>query len=339
MDSKKWFRLFASCQIVPGKYSSAVYDLDRSAIYELPNHLLEVLQQTETVPVDDMEAVFGHEQASQIHTFLDKFVDKEIAFYTTEPERFPSIDFTWEMPRFITNAVIETDGTHAFDYHQLLYQLDQLLCQALQLRVLHVPSKEELTTMLLDNIAAAQLNYIELLLPFDETISLQDLQAIMDQQPRLRRIFIYAATADEILLNESDRFGRKIISFQKDIRIDPFEKIRPDRFSPNIISYPEALHHNIGLNRKVCINSKGEIKNYLSHTASFGNINNVRLDTVIQQEIFQEKWFLSNDKIEICKDCKYRYACVSNSDIREEAGKYYKVDMCSFNQQDNTWYK
>jgi len=51
----------------------------------------------------------------------------------------------------------------------------------------------------------------------------------------------------------------------------------------------------------------------------------------------QEKRFISNDIIEKCKDCQYRYMCLSNSDIEEKAGKFHKINSCTFNPYENKW--
>jgi radical SAM protein with 4Fe4S-binding SPASM domain len=212
-----------------------------------------------------------------------------------------------------------------------------LLCQALQIRILFAPGKEVLFPMLHTALLNTQIISVELLAPFDTGLTVDEWDELMLKEPRIRKVLLYGGPADEILINDGDRFGRKMISFQKDIRKDTNEKISRDRFAPNLSSFTEALVFNAGLNRKVTIDKDGEIRNYLSHAVSYGNINTQSLAAVVHTPAFREKWSLSNDKIEHCKDCKYRYACVSNSDILEIDGRYYKKDMCTFNQLENTW--
>lgn len=332
----EWFRFFASCRIVAGQHSSAIYDLDRSVIYDLPNAFLDILREATSTPVGQLPEVYGETRYPQIKQFMDKFVEKEIAFYTTEPERFPDIDLSWEMPRHITNAILELDDTDSYSFSAVIAQLNELSCQAIQIRLLRCFSTAQITEVILKALSGTQISYCEIMAPAGETDATQWV-SLMDLQPRLRRVFVYAATADAILYNDNDRFGRKVVAFKKDIRQETREKIRPERFSPNIISFTEAQSHNLGLNRKVAIDSNGNIRNYISHARSFGHANEQKLETVINLPAFREKWLLSNDQIEDCKNCQYRYACVSNSDIRQENNKYYKTDMCTFNQQENTW--
>lgn len=332
----EWFRFFASCRIVAGQHSSAIYDLERSAIYDLPNAFLDILREVELIPLEQLPAMYDETRYRQIKQFMDKFVEKEIAFYTTEPERFPDIDLSWEMPRHITNAILEVDDPGSYPFATTVAQLNELSCQAIQIRLLRYFSPAQMTDEILKALAGTQISYCEIMAPTGDIPVAQWID-LMDMQPRLRRVFVYAAAEDAVLYNDNDRFGRKIVAFRKDIRQDTNEKIRPERFSPNIISFTEAQSHNLGLNRKVAIDSLGNIRNYISHTHSFGHVNEQKLEMVINQPAFREKWFLSNDQIEDCKNCQYRYTCVSNSDIRQENDKYYKTDMCTFNQQENTW--
>jgi len=148
---------------------------------------------------------------------------------------------------------------------------------------------------------------------------------------------IYGAPNDTIIQPENVLTNKKIIHFKKDIRIDPKEMIKVERFGTNIESFTEAQRHNLGLNRKVCIDRNGEIKNYLSHNTSFGNIKKDKIKDVILKSEFQKKWLITNDRIETCNTCQYRYACVSNSDIKKENNKYYKIDTCNFDPSSNNW--
>ncbi|MBW8687985.1 grasp-with-spasm system SPASM domain peptide maturase [Chitinophaga rhizophila] len=332
----EWFRFFASCRIVAGKYSSAIYDLDRSVIYDLPNAFLEVIREVEVMPLEQMPEKYGPARYQQIKQFLDKFVEKELAFYTTSPECFPDIDLTWEKPWHITNAVLELDDTASYSFDSVIKQLNELGCQAIQVRLGCNFSTSQATEQILKALASTQINFCELMTPHND-ITAAEWISLMDLQPRLRRVYVYAAPDDAVLYNDNERYGRKIVSFKKDIRRENKEKIRLERFSPNILSFTEAQSHNLGLNRKVAIDSQGYIRNYISHPATFGHVNEHLLADVTTQPAFREKWFLPNDWIEGCKDCQYRYTCVSNSDIRKENDKYYKTEMCTFNQQDNTW--
>lgn len=71
----------------------------------------------------------------------------------------------------------------------------------------------------------------------------------------------------------------------------------------------------------------------MAFSKSFGNFKHRSL----KDSNFKKLWYIYNDKIEKCKDCQFRYQCVSNSDIKEENGKYYKVDTCDYDPYQNIW--
>jgi hypothetical protein len=160
---------------------------------------------------------------------------------------------------------------------------------------------------------------------------------LANQEPRISRFLIYAAREDRIVSSDDVRYDKLIIYRTKNIRIDFREIISPDRFTINMDVFSEAKSFNAGLNRKVCIDKDGNIKNYLDHEKVFGNTNTSPIRDVIAGKEFRVNWNISNDQIEICRECQYRYCCISNSDIVMKEEKYFKKNMCSFNPADNLW--
>src|SRR5690606_8369796 len=108
---------------------------------------------------------------------------------------------------------------------------------------------------------------------------------------------------------------RKLIFTEAILAKDSKEIYSLKHFTISYSMYYESLHYNAGLNRKVCVDSDGNIKNYVQHKKSYGNVNTHTLEEVIDNEEFKKKYDYKNDLIEKCKDCQYRYMCISNSDI------------------------
>lgn len=101
--------------------------------------------------------------------------------------------------------------------------------------------------------------------------------------------------------------------------------------------WAKTLEFNVGLNRKLTIDSRGKVKNFFSHQTVFGDVRENSLHDVLSKDEFQAKWRITNDMIEKCKDCQYRYMCLSNSDIVQKNNKYYKLNSCDFNPYKNKW--
>lgn len=150
-------------------------------------------------------------------------------------------------------------------------------------------------------------------------------------------IVVYKVTKDNVWIADpgAGKFKLPRKEFEKhwlsdqDKAINWDEQVDLDYFTTNLISYVEAKQFNIGLNRKVCLNKYGEVKNYLTHIESFGNILEDNLMEIIEKPSFQQKWKVSNDLIEHCNICEFRYCCLSNSDLKHKDNKWYKLNYCN----------
>lgn len=329
-NKKVWFKLFACCVVVEGVSGSVIYDLQRNTFYNLPNDFLHIIYDSKKYDISTLTSQYGVE----IEGFFKQFADAEIGFYTEQPGDYPDIDCTWWSPYNITNSIIEYDSQEKFEFSKAVQQLNDLACKAVQIRLLSTFNVSKIK-QLISFFQASRIRHIELLIPFsDESEYYNELFDLMKLEPRLNRILVFAGPEDKII-KKGNILNKVIIQFKKNIRSDKSEIFKIERFNINTELYSEARNFNLGLNRKVCIDLNGEIKNYLSHDLSFGNINEVPIQEIIEKEAFQTKWKITNDQIEICKDCQYRYACVNNSDIRRDGDKLYKINYCNFDPYTN----
>lgn len=329
-NKKVWFKLFACCVVVEGVSGSVIYDLQRNTFYNLPNDFLHIIYDSKKYDISTLTSQYGVE----IEGFFKQFADAEIGFYTEQPGDYPDIDCTWWSPYNITNSIIEYDSQEKFEFSKAVQQLNDLACMAVQIRLLSTFNVSKIK-QLISFFQASRIRHIELLIPFsDESEYYNELFDLMKLEPRLNRILVFAGPEDKII-KKGNILNKVIIQFKKNIRSDKSEIFKIERFNINTELYSEARNFNLGLNRKVCIDLNGEIKNYLSHDLSFGNINEVPIQEIIEKEAFQTKWKITNDQIEICKDCQYRYACVNNSDIRRDGDKLYKINYCNFDPYTN----
>lgn len=330
-----YFNLFSTCVLIEGYSVSLIYDLDRMEKYEVPKHVGELLNLSKRKPIAELCEEL-EETEENIKEFFSQFVHSELGFFTTSPDRFPEIEFVYESPFKITNAILEIDSIFSYNVQDVLAELNVLGCRAIQF-FYRCQLKDANPAIFLDHVCDSRINQVEFLIPFANDMQESDYWELAANEPRISRFLIYAAPEDRVVVSNNAQFDKLIIYRQKDIRNDPEEIISPDRFTINIEVFAEAQSHNLGLNQKVCIDKNGNIKNYLAHEKIFANTNNTTIQSIIENPEFQINWNISNDKIEICKECQYRYCCVSNSDIIFERGKYYKKNMCGFDPFKNLW--
>lgn len=330
----KYFRLFSSCQLVKGATAGLLIDLDRYSLFEIPLAYLDFITEAQNDPIETVKQKHGEGFLS----FMQQFIDAELAFLTSEPQAFPPIDLDWKSPYRISNAVLQIANLENYNISDAIQQLLALDCQAFQLRFEQKVSMTELNSVL-KNFEQSRAKMVELFIPNKAAAScIDDMRKLLKSEHRVGMICLYAANEDRLIRDENLFYDRRIVISQKDIReYANNEQISLERMIKNLLVFCEAQKHNIGLNRKVSIDGAGEIKNFLSHNKSYGNVNDTALKDVVLSKEFKEKWFISNDQIAKCKDCQYRYSCVNNSDIEKIDDLYRRTTDCGFDPYSNTW--
>lgn len=68
------------------------------------------------------------------------------------------------------------------------------------------------------------------------------------------------------------------------------------------------------------------------------NIRNYSLEELLDKYIIPSFWSISKDKIEVCKDCEYRYVCKDCRPINKEGNnKLSKGSFCNYNPYTGVW--
>src|SRR5215203_7566397 len=128
------FQLHANCLPVKGARRSTICDLQRQRMRLIPNDLFYILTDLAGLPTSEIKLRFNGNCDEVIDDYFAMLENEAYGFWCDEPERFPKLDLTWERPEKITNAIIDIDRTSKHDYASLLSQLDELGCQAIQVR-------------------------------------------------------------------------------------------------------------------------------------------------------------------------------------------------------------
>jgi SPASM domain peptide maturase of grasp-with-spasm system len=325
------FKLFSSCILVRGAKTSLIYDTERNEFYDIPNQYIPVLNATEKNNLQELEEKYGKE----IFKFLNQFIEKEIGFYTSDPELFTNIDLDWASPYKVNNAIIEVSEKSQYSLSKAIKELNDLGTIGYQIRcldMLEVKKVRDILNLLEDSRAL----YIDLIYPYSVNVDYTKFLEDIKDCSRLISIKIFGSPEDKIL-DKSLKKAPVLRFCQKNILQNEDEIIAPKYFVTDISFFAEAQKYNLGLNRKVSITKDGEIKNYPNHNLSFGKVDSDTIEKIIETDGFKKTWKISNDQIEICKDCQYRYACVSNSEIITRNKKIYKLTKCNFDPYNNRW--
>lgn len=324
MNNKhQFFKIFTDCIPIKGLNSSLIYDLNKNCFYQMENSFLEVLNFADGKLINDIITKYSEE----VMYFLNSLVENNIAFYTSSPEEFPSMTFEYSDPSIIINSILEIGNLTNFDILDTMKQLIDLNCKSI---TIIITSNDKVIDSYLSSIISvtdkSSIKNIDLILDYKYFNFCRE--KLLKQTSRIGRILFYNNLSAQV--NEIVR-DTKLLSTSLD-EISYTEIINPQEFTTNPKLFSESLLYNIGLNRSVTIDKNGYIKNHITHKRTFGHINECNLSEIIGLSEFQKSWKISNDNIEGCKLCKFRYCCFSNSEIHFKNGKHIKNNDCEIYQ-------
>lgn len=333
IDYNKFFKLYANCVPVRGYRESVVMDLQRSGFLIISNLLFDVLKTNqESISIGQLKKKYLGKYDQGIDNYIKYFMNEEMGFCTEEPEKFPNLVTHFYQPFKIVSSVINFKIKGTYSLEKILIQLITLDTQLIQLRIFDNIDLESLLEIIAV-IKKSRIKIFEIFLK-ENQFSLNDLFKLTKTDGRVE-IVVYSSSSDEpkkeILLENRVHF------IKEKIRPNSKEKFNEKIFVSNIPFYVESLSYNVGLNRKICVDLDGSIKNFVNHKLVFGNVNNVSLNEILDNDEFKWKWLINNDLIEKCKDCQFRYMCLNNSDIVKKGKKYYRLDNCGFDPYQNKW--
>jgi SPASM domain peptide maturase of grasp-with-spasm system len=339
LNPNNYIRFFGGVELVRGASSSMVYDLHREGLYPIPTLLYDVFVQFREKTIQEVKDHFNGEYNEGIDLYLNEFLDLELLFETSEKDTFPPVEYDdWDYPLRVTNAVIELPKRGAYDLYEVLRELDELGCAHLQLRLIE-PDGYSFSYLeeVVESLKTSRIKIIELIVPASLFEDREKLILFFNVNLRLSRVSFHSASENKVMENENPLSKGRVVFLKEQLTYSQSDIVTDNTMFYNIHFFAEALEHNVALNRKICVDKDGRIKNYLSHERSFGSVNEISLDAVLKDETFKEKWLISNDQIEKCKDCQFRYACLFNSDIEKRGDQFFKIENCGFDPYTNEW--
>lgn len=321
MNKNKYLRVFTDCYLVDGDNGYLIYDLSRQKLLSISQAAYNILKEIDGKSIESIISKLGND----IVKIIDYFLIEEVCFLTDSPASFPKISEDVYIENECYSAILEIGASTNYDYIKVINELNQLGCQML---MLSIKSDSNITSEEILNIFNATtdsfLRCIDVVVPssFENIFSMD----FLNQNIRISSVTYLGLEKGEVPENKTDVLIKRI----EDEELNWTEKIIPTNFTFTLKSFMESKKYNIALNRKICIDEFGFIRNYINHQEYFGNLSDttVSINKVFRSTDFQKKWGISNDLIEKCRSCKFRYCCFSNTDLNYSNEKWYKVNSC-----------
>lgn len=334
MEMNKPFCLYANCIPVKGASRSVICDLQRNQIKLIPNDLFEILDKYEKLTIYEVKKNYQNKYDETIDEYFDFLLENEFIFFTDIPDSFPKLSHKWDDPSEITNAIIDFNNDSNYDIKKAINQLDKLNCKHIEIRFFDNVSKEYISAILkyIEDIKSTILS-VDIILPFN--FEIEKIESLLNQYIRLSSLKFFNAPKNKFITPTKDKRGYIVYTKEKIQNESHCGIISKNFFVINIPTYTEGKNHNTCLNRKVGIDTKGNIKNCPSMNVSYGNISQIEIKEAIKKAGFKDFWNITKDEIETCKICEFRYVCTDcRAFVKNTLDKPVK---CGYDPYTNKW--
>ena len=343
----KYVHVQADCIPVKGAKNAAIYDTTRGDIISFPSSYFEVLGLFKNEKLGGLlDQIETEEEKGYFMDFMEFLITNEFIIFLDDPSMFPAINDDWDAPCMIQNAIIDVDEIF-HDFDKIFQELDALGCEFVQLRSFSNLLKMQDLEGILSLSYHKSIRGLELLLKYDPAIEEGQYVKFLENQPIIADLTIHSSPVEKETIADFgyqgplNSFIEKKIYFITDVISSHHHCgiIAPENFSAvSVNSFFENKRHNGCLNRKVSVDTLGEIKNCPSMDVSFGNIKENSLNDVVSNINFNGKWEITKDQIETCKDCEFRYSCTDcRAYIETPKNVYSKPLKCGYDPYTGEW--
>lgn len=334
----KYVYIYADIFFTKGYSRTMMCDFKKGMWQFIPNEYYELVQLFKKYTIDQIESEKRMEP-DKMYTFIEFLLTHNCAQLVDDIHLFPDLELKWYSPHFIENAIIDIDDRSDHDYLKIAGELQTLYCKNIQFRCFAGKELSEISH-LISLFKGRDFESIDFILKYSPSIREEDYLSLASATPsvsfiihsapktaffesRLKEIYPVVGYVQytEQIITSADCCGI----------INPANFVFP-RFPRDFI---EGMVRNRCLNAKISVSASGEIKNCPSMKMAYGNIRTDSLIEVYRNKNFRKYWFITKDKIAVCKDCEYRYVC---PDCRAFVkNKFGKPDKCPYDPYRATW--
>ncbi|MDN3692146.1 hypothetical protein QWZ06_07665 [Chryseobacterium tructae] len=312
-----FFKLFANCIPVKGEEEILLFDLHKISYLEIDEYIYDLI--TNTCEIKNISEIKNDSELREDSTdILDFLVENDFGFYVNDVNQYPKINTSYVTPDIINNSIIEVENFENYDIESVLTLLNDLFCGKVEIWVKDKMELEKLVSIV-KKFENSFMRTIQIVLNH-HLLSDADIAFIDQGWKDLNKteLIIYNHT-----ISKSER---NFYFSQDDLSLSNYISQSQNPIYMNLHFYLESLEHNVFLNKKVCIDKKGMIKNFISFEKSFGNVNTDRLSDIVESADFQKLWFVNNDYINQIKHSALRYCFPITDELSlDSTAEFYNI--------------
>ena len=337
MDTNKVYRLFSPCIPVKGSRRSAIVDINRHQLFYIPNAWYSILLKDRNRTLGEICEKYGADNRNTIQEIFGLLERNEMVYPFDKEELvyFPPLPLQWDFPSDCSNAILEIGETTDYDVTNAIYQLNSIACFHLQFRIFSEASLP-LLEKLLDLSDGTSIRSIQLMFTYDSVIN-DRLPAWFERYWKLVKVELFGSPENRSIPLKGN-LALLIYHANKVLAPENCGVVSTDYFSIEMKHFTESQHHNTCLNRKICIDAEGNIKNCPAMAKSYGNIKDTTLEEAINKPGFKDLWYICKDQIDVCKDCEFRHICTDcRCFIKDPSNIYSQPAKCTYNPYICLW--
>ncbi|GEM63906.1 hypothetical protein SF1_18880 [Sphingobacterium faecium NBRC 15299] len=244
----------------------------------------------------------------------------------------------WDSPFYFNNAIIDYNENLKAEIFRFIHAIGLRGTSTLQVRFFNIYTIEKIEELL---------NYIVSLKAFYGLSVVIDANCFggnsnylqenfIEKYSILNEIVIFNAKNDDHTFVEKNKVN--IIQIARSINVKNCGAIQQFYFNLEIDHFTESMNHNTCLNRKIAVDTLGNIKNCPSMIQSYGNIKDTNLEKAITHPDFEKFWHIKKDEISKCKDCEFRYVCTDCRAYLDNPTDIYSAPLkCGYDPYNAQW--
>lgn len=250
---------------------------------------------------------FGFMHVSFFRLYFSFLFEKEFIFFSNiKSSFFPKYENEFFRPYNISTLVTDFKLYHRSYVNIIRDSINKAKVECLVIRI--IDSRFDDILNILQEFNDISTRTIHLFISENTEFNISKVSELFRSNNRISLIIKISKEEES-----QEKFERgTFINLNEDIINNSFVYKEEAEFSPNLDLFMESQTYNTFHNKRVYINSNGEVFRHESDTNQFGNIKNIDLMDVLVKPDFNKYWKISKDSIEICKDCEFRYMCIDN---------------------------
>ncbi|MDR2835976.1 MAG: hypothetical protein LBV69_07270, partial [Bacteroidales bacterium] len=284
--------IYPSCSRVSGYSRGIIQDFNLSKYTFVPIWIISLFEKKNYITIKEFgENLKKYGEESQLDFYLNFLIENEIVYKTNKDIKFQENSLVFESPSIFTNSIIIYKDFNFEKLRNLISELEDFGCENVQIyfsEIENITVFSDILSIFDDSIVQCIeiiTNYSFIFYNLDEIIKL------FSDNKRLFTLHLTKAPEDKKIF--VDVFHIKYIIFStENFNFKQCGEVHPLFFKNNLPFFTESQQHNTCLNRKICIDVEGNIKNCPNMQENYGNIADTTLAEAIEKQGFKDYWYI-----------------------------------------------